>query len=259
MLGNPLTDVSGDYNSKIEFAHNMALLSDAIYECLERIKPAHILEPNCLYSNTLRSDPFRSDLTFENTSVDILPQVQTRLCREDNYIYFYAWANSRDVREALHIHEEFGDTEWVQCNNTSKFNFHKKAISYTYNIPSSVGYHRRLADKKCRALIYSGDHDMAVPYISTLNWIKSLNLSVVDGWRPWFVNKQVAGYTKKYSKGDYNLTFATVKGGGHTAPEYKHKECLSMLKMWIANDTINHDYKEMILKKSEEDLLLRSI
>ncbi|KAJ0744074.1 putative peptidase S10, serine carboxypeptidase, alpha/Beta hydrolase [Helianthus annuus] len=295
MLGNPLTDVSGDYNSKIEFAHNMALLSDAIYEstkenchgdyfnvdpnntlcihdlqviykCLERIKPAHILEPNCLYSNTLRSDPFRSDLTtFENTSVDILPQIQTRLCRvslaipEDNYIYFYAWANSRDVREALHIHEEFGDTEWVQCNNTSKFNFHKKAISYTYNIPSSVGYHRRLADKKCRALIYSGDHDMAVPYISTLNWIKSLNLSVVDGWRPWFVNKQVAGYTKKYSKGDYNLTFATVKGGGHTAPEYKHKECLSMLKMWIANDTINHDYKEMILKKSEEDLLLRSI
>ncbi|MFS7979503.1 putative peptidase S10, serine carboxypeptidase, alpha/Beta hydrolase [Helianthus anomalus] len=336
MLGNPLTDVSGDYNSKIEFAHNMALLSDAIYEstkenchgdyfnvdpnntlcihdlqviykCLERIKPAHILEPNCLYSNTLRSNPFRSDLTtFENTSVDILPQVQTRLCRvslgipEDNYIYFYAWANSRDVREALHIHEEFGDTEWVQCNNTSKFNFHKKAISYTYNVPSSVGYHRRLADKKCRALIYSGDHDMAVPYISTLNWIKSLNLSVVDGWRPWFVNKQVAGLVihqeilKRglqpnicYCKGEkstlkllfwlvslidnstltkgacYDLMmaylFVFIKGGGHTAPEYKHKECLSMLKMWIANDTINHDYKEMILKNSEEDLLLRSI
>ncbi|KAI7733877.1 hypothetical protein M8C21_013933, partial [Ambrosia artemisiifolia] len=256
-------DRSGDYNSQIEFAHNMALLSDAIYEstkehchgdyfnvdpnnflcihdlqvvdkCLERIKMAQILEPNCLISNPLTSDPFRSDL----------PQVQTRLCREDNYIYTYAWANRRDVREALHIHEEFGDIEWVQCNTSLKFSFSKETISYTHNVQSSVGYHRRLTKRKCRALIYSGDHDMAVPYLSTLNWIQSLNMSLVDAWRPWFVNEQVAGYTKKYSKGDYNLTFATVKGGGHTAPEYKHKECLSMLKMWIANGTINDVYKE---------------
>lgn len=32
MLGNPLTDRRGDYNSRITFAHRVALLSDMIYE-----------------------------------------------------------------------------------------------------------------------------------------------------------------------------------------------------------------------------------
>ncbi|KAJ9538221.1 hypothetical protein OSB04_030954 [Centaurea solstitialis] len=39
----------------------------------------------------------------------------------------------------------------------------------------------------------SGDHDMVVSYFNTLNWIKLLNLSVENDWRPWFVDKQVAG------------------------------------------------------------------
>ncbi|KAI3803759.1 hypothetical protein L1987_31921 [Smallanthus sonchifolius] len=236
-LGNPLTDRSGDYNSRIQFAHNMALLSDAIYESTKK---------NC-HGDYFKVDPNNSLCIHDLQVVD----------KEDNYMYSYAWANRRDVREALHIREEYGHTEWVQCNRTLQFYFDKKAISYTHDVHSSVGYHQRLTSKKCRALIYSGDHDMAIPYFSTLNWIESLNLSVVDDWRPWFVDDQVAGYTKKYSRGDYKLTFATVKGGGHTAPEYKHKECLSMLKMWLANDTINHVYKEMLLNKSEEDLLFR--
>ncbi|KVH93354.1 Peptidase S10, serine carboxypeptidase [Cynara cardunculus var. scolymus] len=52
---------------------------------------------------------------------------------------------------------------------------------------------------------------MVVPYIDTLNWIESLNLSVESDWTPWFVNKQVAGYTMKFSKDEYSLTYATVK------------------------------------------------
>ena len=39
----------------------------------------------------------------------------------------------------------------------------------------------------------SGDHDMLIPYVGTLSWIESLSLSVVDDWRPWSVDKQVAG------------------------------------------------------------------
>ncbi|KAL0921203.1 hypothetical protein M5K25_008255 [Dendrobium thyrsiflorum] len=40
------------------------------------------------------------------------------------------------------------------------------------------------------------------------------------------------GYTESYSN---NMTFATVKGAGHTAPEYKAKECLAMFRRWISH------------------------
>lgn len=41
---------------------------------------------------------------------------------------------------------------------------------------------------------------MAIPYISTLAWIESLNLTLEDDWKPWFSDDQVAGlvyYTYK--------------------------------------------------------------
>lgn len=41
---------------------------------------------------------------------------------------------------------------------------------------------------------YSGDHDMLIPYVGTITWIRYLNLTSVDGWRPWYVDGQVAGW-----------------------------------------------------------------
>ncbi|KAK1269287.1 Serine carboxypeptidase-like 2 [Acorus gramineus] len=81
----------------------------------------------------------------------------------------------------------------------------------------------------------SGDHDMIVPHISTQSWIKSLGFSIVDDWRPWSVDGQVAGFTRMYSN---NLTFATIKGGGHTAPEYRPKECSAMFRRWISENPL---------------------
>lgn len=34
---------------------------------------------------------------------------------------------------------------------------------------------------------------MVVPYFSTLKWLESLNFLVIDDWKPWFVEEQVAG------------------------------------------------------------------
>ncbi|KAI3505470.1 hypothetical protein L1887_27601 [Cichorium endivia] len=108
VLGNPLTDTSGDYNSRIPYAHRMGLLSDAIYKstkenchgehlnvdpnnslcihylqvvdkCLERIRKPQILEPFCDTSNALKSDLFRRGLrSFDKTPLDmwLLPQPQ---------------------------------------------------------------------------------------------------------------------------------------------------------------------------------------
>jgi len=35
---------------------------------------------------------------------------------------------------------------------------------------------------------------MLVPFLGTQAWIRSLNYSIVDDWRPWMVQNQVAGY-----------------------------------------------------------------
>lgn len=42
--------------------------------------------------------------------------------------------------------------------------------------------------------MHSGDHDMAIPYVGTQEWISSLNLNISDDWKPWFVDGQVAGF-----------------------------------------------------------------
>ncbi|XP_058068698.1 putative serine carboxypeptidase-like 52 [Magnolia sinica] len=103
------------------------------------------------------------------------------------------------------------------------------------DVKSSLKYHLNLTTKGYRALIYSGDHDTTIPYVGTQAWIRSLNFSVVDDWRSWSVDGQIVGYTRTYSN---NLTFATVKGGGHTAAEYKPQECLAMVQRWISHNPL---------------------
>uniref|UniRef100_A0A0R0JQA0 Uncharacterized protein n=2 Tax=Glycine max TaxID=3847 RepID=A0A0R0JQA0_SOYBN len=103
------------------------------------------------------------------------------------------------------------------------------------DIPISFEYHVNLSRKGYRSLIYSGDHGLNVLFLGTEAWIRSLNYSIVDDWRPWLTNGQVAGYTSTYSN---RMTFATVKGGGHPAPEFKPEECFAMYSRWISNKVL---------------------
>ncbi|KAA8540615.1 hypothetical protein F0562_024466 [Nyssa sinensis] len=81
----------------------------------------------------------------------------------------------------------------------------------------------------------SGDHDLTVPNTGTQDWIKLLNMTIVNDWRQWLVDGQVAGYTIKYTKRGtgYRITYATVLGAGHSAQEYKRRECFDMFLRWI--------------------------
>ena len=40
----------------------------------------------------------------------------------------------------------------------------------------------------------SGDHDMCVPFTGSQTWTRSMGYKIIDEWRPWTVNDQVAGY-----------------------------------------------------------------
>ncbi|CAM6092547.1 unnamed protein product [Calypogeia fissa] len=133
------------------------------------------------------------------------------------------WLNTASVREALHAApaEEIG--EWQLC--TDQLIFYRDA-------GSMLPIHYDLTQKGYKALIFSGDHDMCVPYTGSEAWTKAMGYEVVDEWRPWFVGRQVAGFTQAYAN---KLTFATVKGSGHTVPEYKPEEALAFFSRWLTD------------------------
>ncbi|XP_016163895.1 serine carboxypeptidase-like 17 isoform X2 [Arachis ipaensis] len=248
LLGNPFTTFTED-NYAVAFNHGMGLISDELYESLNRnckgefinvnpgnkacvrdmesyketisgIYVCHILEPNCEFA--LRKAWRRRSLTLTDQlhKFPILA-VPPLSCRSHAYLLCTYWANFEEVRKALNVRKgSIG--KWQRCNYD---------ILYKHDIRNSVQYHENLSSKGYRSLIYSGDHDMIVPFLATQAWIRSLNYTIVDEWRQWYVNGQVAGYTRTYSN---RMTFATVKGGGHTATEYKPEECLGMFIRWIS-------------------------
>ncbi|KAM3249342.1 hypothetical protein P3L10_011111 [Capsicum annuum] len=246
VLGNPLT-YYGEGNYRIPFAHGMGLISDELYEslmtkcngdyltpnqsntfCLQDVETfkelikevnnLHILEPKCNPKPHLMFGQRRSlDEKFHQAN-----NPRQLKCREDWYISSNHWGNDAQVQEALNIRKGFIE-KWARCK-LFVFPFYK--IKVTNTIP----YHANLSSKGYRSLIFSGDHDKQVPFQSTIAWIKSLNYSVVDEWRPWFVDDQVAGYMRSYSN---RMTFVTVKATGHTPPEYLPRESLAMLRRWL--------------------------
>lgn len=260
ILGNAATDYSIDDNSKVPFAHGMGLISDELYESLKRscrgeytlvdpsnadclqlmqefdkctsgLDAAHILEPLCAFVSPKPMEISfhkRRSLILNDNSGDLVdpdPSLPTIGCRTYGYLLSKYWVNDKNVQKALGIREgTIG--EWTRCSY---------GISYTREISSTIKYHLYLGKKGYRSLVYSGDHDMLVPFVGTQAWIKSLNFSIVDDWRPWLLEGQVAGYTRTYSN---QMTYATVKGGGHTAPEYRPAECFSMFKRWINQEPL---------------------
>ncbi|XP_011030308.1 PREDICTED: serine carboxypeptidase-like 18 isoform X2 [Populus euphratica] len=231
VLGNPVTDDEIDTNSRVPFAYLKALISDKLYECIGTVFTGQILEPACK-SVSPKPVALKWDPRFLIADdADILlprPRVPGQWCRSYNHVYIYGWANDETVRDALHIRKGT-IKDWRRCNKT---------LAYSYNVKSTVDYHRNLTKKPYRALIYSGDHDMTIPYIGTHEWIESLNLTIKYDWEPWFVDGQVAGYAMLYADNaqeyiTYDLTFATVKGGGHTAPEYRPEQCFAMMDRWF--------------------------
>ncbi|KAM5549699.1 serine carboxypeptidase-like 2 [Rosa sericea] len=259
VLGNPVTNIHKDENSRIEFYHRLTLISSELYEsittscngeyvypdpdnadcvediglvaeCTIKVNDVQVLEPKCSSASPRPSKGIkREPKFFEDILDEIIIQSPMKRrenwCRANNYVLSYIWANDERVQEALSIRNGT-ITDWKRCN---------KSLAYDYNLVTTVPYHGELIGRGYRSLIYSGDHDGLIPYTGTIAWIATLNLTTVDGWRPWYVDGQVAGFSEKYANlVSEGLTFATVKGGGHTASEYMPKQCLEMLDRWLS-------------------------
>ncbi|KAJ1295789.1 hypothetical protein BS78_01G249400 [Paspalum vaginatum] len=265
LVGNAATDDRYDSGGKVPFMHGMGLISDELYETAKEccgedfykapdptnarcagammainmvtfaVNPVHILEPFCGAAVRAGGSIFqgyggdgggrRSMLVLDDVDhPGFFAKKRLGLpveCRDNGYRLSYIWADDPEVRETLGIHDgSIGS--WSRCTFLTHF---------THDLTTVIPYHVNLTKAGYRALVYNGDHDLDMTFVGTQEWIRSIGYPIVSDWRPWFANRQVAGFTRTYA---HNLTFATVKGGGHTAPEYRPKECQAMLDRWTS-------------------------
>ncbi|KAL2320066.1 hypothetical protein Fmac_029035 [Flemingia macrophylla] len=173
LLGNPIT-TNRERNQRIPFAHGMGLISDELYACFSELNPEHILKP--CYEEDL---PKKQEAQWRRS---LSQKLGARLCKHyDDYIS-NQWANYESVRKSLHIREGTVG-KWQRCYKTD----------FEYQISNSFEFHANLSAKGYRSLIYSGDHDGLAPLLSTQAWIRALNYSIVEDWRSWLHQGQVAG------------------------------------------------------------------
>lgn len=86
------------------------------------------------------------------------------------------YMNRVDVKKALNVNPEI---EWNECNMDINQKYHRVEDVYsTYQL---------LFDNDIRILVYSGDVDMAVPTISTLDAFEEMDIDIdiVEKWRSW--------------------------------------------------------------------------
>jgi len=126
--------------------------------------------------------------------------------------------NRPDVRIAMHIPSQAG--VWQECSDKVIYDSLHKASEWLYPI----------LRHRMRILHYSGDTDGAVPTYGTQQWMHGLNWEILKPWRPYYVNKQVAGY---YTQRD-GMDFGTIHGCGHMAPQWKREETYHLIFSWIS-------------------------
>lgn len=257
LLGNPSTDDYIDANSQMKYIQRVALIANSYYEdaklycygdyiniasnntlcletlqtinaCLQELNLCQVLEPHCVLSSPKPKGIEWGARARKDKSMNILhplKRLPKLTCREKSYLISEKWVNDPAVQIALNV--RLGTVEnWSWCP--------KNFSSYTKDVNSTLSYHKYFSENTTlRALVYSGDQSAVVTYVGTLEWIKSLQVPVANSWGPWFQQGQIVGYTTKYMNDHYSLTFATVKGAGCRAAEYKPEVSLAMVDRFL--------------------------
>ncbi|CAD6267024.1 unnamed protein product [Miscanthus lutarioriparius] len=259
IVGNPFTGDKIDTNSRVTFSHSFGIISDQQYEAfiknckgdflnptnepcadvvqtisklMSEVTEGNILRPICHIPSQKRRGALEgvSSLAEERYHYQLseAPDEPPFYCfYEYRHYLSYFWANDNVVRAAIGI-KEGTVVEWIRCKRPP-------ILPYVCDLPNSIKYHFNLSIRGYRALVYSGDHDLIIPFMGTQAWTRSFNFSIVDDWRAWHLDNQAAGFTIMYAT---NLTFATIKGGGHIPPETNPEESFTMAKRWLDNESL---------------------
>ncbi|KAL8471741.1 hypothetical protein ACS0TY_028470 [Phlomoides rotata] len=246
MVGNAVTDNHYDNLGTVNYWWSHAMISDKTYNQLMSTCDfqRHMESNNCesLYYYAMDQefgniDQYNiyappcnnSDGTTATRHTMRLPHrphsVFRQLSGYDPCTEKYAeiYYNRPDVQKALHanisgrIHYK-----WTACSETLNRNWNDTASSI-------LPIYRELIAAGLRIWVFSGDVDAVVPVTATRYSLAQLKLDTTIPWYPWYVKKQVGGWSEVYK----GLTFATVRGAGHEVPMFKPRAAFQLFRSFL--------------------------
>ncbi|KAJ9705334.1 hypothetical protein PVL29_003393 [Vitis rotundifolia] len=211
LVGSPATDETINTNAKVVFAHRLALVSDELYEAAKENCNGNYADVDPSNTKCLSSlgaiqycvkDLFRNDI-LEPKCVFESPEPSRRSLDEKSGDFILNtpkleeyWCRSFNYALSyIWANDESVQELNVRVGTVKYWSRCNKSLSYTKDVQSIIDVHRYLSKKQLEVL--------------------------------------VEVYTEKHSQNGYRLTYATVKGAGHTAPEYYRRECYYMFKRWL--------------------------
>eukprot|EP00928_Gymnodinium_smaydae_P005512 TRINITY_DN11876_c0_g2_i1.p1 TRINITY_DN11876_c0_g2~~TRINITY_DN11876_c0_g2_i1.p1 ORF type:complete len:539 (-),score=37.56 TRINITY_DN11876_c0_g2_i1:357-1919(-) len=146
------------------------------------------------------------------------------------------YLNRRDVQQALHVRvDKLVSPQWTDCAGDwihytkSNANVLTSYFEPLFNLTDPTQF---------RVLIMSGDEDIGTcPGVITQACLSELagHVKRTSTWRPWMHNGITAGYYEQFDR----YTYATVKGAGHTVPQYQPLTSFQLITRWLANVSLN--------------------
>ena len=152
---------------------------------------------------------------------------QTIPCVDDAILIRYLGRN--DVRQALNIPSAAPD--WVDCSTVVSSNYTMQNPSLKTQVAASIKAGKR-------GLIYNGDTDLVCDFLGDEWFSDQLGFPQIGSYEAWYVNGQVAGFVKHYD----GFAYATIRGSGHTVPEYRPAAALFMIEAFL-NSTSDPDFQ----------------
>ncbi|OTF83136.1 hypothetical protein BLA29_008099 [Euroglyphus maynei] len=120
------------------------------------------------------------------------------------------WLNQLSVKKSLHVPLNF---HWSFCN---KVDYDRETLSIRDEI-------EWLIKSGINGLLYAGDLDVVCNFLGVQWFVEDLHYIPMINHTYWKYDGQIGGFYKHYTRsidgvggGDGNLTFATVRGAGHS-------------------------------------------
>lgn len=231
LVGNPSTNSAYDFGEPLTRyyqSHGLLRLDDNDQNDVSgNFDPYDILIDVCNAREALRSvryphplvDKLRKAPVPSRFNVPVMPACI------DNHVT--AYLNRADVQSAIHA----VPVTWVECGGPA----------YDFGQQSMIPYYKFFHDQTdLQVMVYSGDADTVINFISTQTWILSMNLPTRVDWAPWYATEfanpknngqQVAGWHMISTNGRF--AYRTVKGAGHMVPWWQPAPAWTMLESFL--------------------------